>query len=295
MNRHTPPPTPVFVIGKNRSGTKWLSNLLSEHPDIISVRHPDHFGIIETNLLLHMPYIFGDLNYDDNFIAFVQCFSCTDFFKFTGLKKEILYTIKGRDYFLFFQAVMDLYAQKHDKKFWLQKTNPLALKKLATYFPHARFIIIERDIVDNIKSNAGLMIRRRGKKRNLFFEVLLYYVMKKTVKRCFNPRKMIYIRFEELKSNRRETVETLCRHIGVNFSQTLMEDSFQKNTSFHKTAEKEAILTPGETARIKYYAALINLVPSFMFSLAHALKQKLGLVQGNRFIEGTFRSISNHR
>jgi hypothetical protein len=42
-------PTPLLVIGANRSGTQWLSNILCNHSDVMSVHFAEHCGIIETN------------------------------------------------------------------------------------------------------------------------------------------------------------------------------------------------------------------------------------------------------
>lgn len=41
-------PLPVFVVGRNRSGTTWLANQLCEHPDIVGVQHERHHGIHES-------------------------------------------------------------------------------------------------------------------------------------------------------------------------------------------------------------------------------------------------------
>ncbi|MFW6008127.1 MAG: hypothetical protein ACOCP8_02575 [archaeon] len=42
----------IFVIGKNRSGTKWLSNTVANHKDVFCVQRPGAGGILETNLIL---------------------------------------------------------------------------------------------------------------------------------------------------------------------------------------------------------------------------------------------------
>ena len=52
---------PIFVIGKNRSGTKWLSNTISNHSKIACVRSHEFGGILETNVFFNMPNTFGDL------------------------------------------------------------------------------------------------------------------------------------------------------------------------------------------------------------------------------------------
>lgn len=41
-------PLPVFVVGRNRSGTTWLANQLCEHPDIAGVQQERRHGIHES-------------------------------------------------------------------------------------------------------------------------------------------------------------------------------------------------------------------------------------------------------
>ncbi len=40
--------TPIFIVGTNRSGTKWLSNILANHPDVAAVQTERTLGIVET-------------------------------------------------------------------------------------------------------------------------------------------------------------------------------------------------------------------------------------------------------
>lgn len=72
--------SPIFVIGRNRSGTKWLSNIIASHHDVAAVQHEEHFGILEaTDVFLNMPILFGDLSIAENYMGFLDCFSQTDF------------------------------------------------------------------------------------------------------------------------------------------------------------------------------------------------------------------------
>ena len=65
-------PSPILVIGKNRSGTKWVSNLLANHSSIRAVQAPQHGGIIETNFFGMMQQVFGDIGRVENYIAAVE-------------------------------------------------------------------------------------------------------------------------------------------------------------------------------------------------------------------------------
>ena len=81
----------IFVLGKNRSGTKWLSNIILNNKEIAGIQSNYHRGILETNLFNVFNRKFGNLKRRDDYIAFVEVFTATDFFKLTGLSKELLY------------------------------------------------------------------------------------------------------------------------------------------------------------------------------------------------------------
>lgn len=98
---------PIFIIGKNRSGTKWLSNIIAAHKEIACVQRPGAGGILESNTLSNMYYIFGSLKHDNNFIGFLECKAKTNFFKLSGLSKEFFYKKRPETYYSFFRLLMD--------------------------------------------------------------------------------------------------------------------------------------------------------------------------------------------
>ena len=69
---------PIFIVGKNRSGTKWLSNILLNHPNIAGIQSDYHRGILETNMFQNMPIIFGNLKDIDNFIGVTEPYEESD-------------------------------------------------------------------------------------------------------------------------------------------------------------------------------------------------------------------------
>jgi len=71
---------PIFVLGRNRSGTKWLTNLIANHPDVYCVQSESHGGVIETNLFDRADTSFGNPAIAENYIAFMAWFEQTDFF-----------------------------------------------------------------------------------------------------------------------------------------------------------------------------------------------------------------------
>jgi hypothetical protein len=99
----------IIVIGMNRSGTKWISNLISNHPDVVSLQYERGGGILETNMFTNFPHSFGDLRFPDNYVGLIELWSKTDFFQCAGMDKDFFYSIEKRptNYFELFQILMN--------------------------------------------------------------------------------------------------------------------------------------------------------------------------------------------
>jgi hypothetical protein len=163
---------PIFVIGNNRSGTKWISNLLLGHPDIAGIQSPNHKGILETGLLTAFLEIFGSLTNSDSRIGCIECFAATDYFRLTGFDKDVLYRLPVGNYYEFFRALMDRLADERGAGWWLQKFSPIALPGLMRHFSDARYVMITRGVTPTIRSNmimAGDPPRWRSAIRHLYW------------------------------------------------------------------------------------------------------------------------------
>ncbi len=81
--------TPIFVIGRSRSGTKWLSNILLNHTAVAGVQSERKLGIAETDVFGAMQRVVGDLRRAENYVAFIAIWSQTDFFLASGADAEM--------------------------------------------------------------------------------------------------------------------------------------------------------------------------------------------------------------
>ena len=150
----------IFVFGKNRSGTKWLSNLIANHSDVACLQLASSSGIAETNLFQNFPDTFGDLTHKENRLAFLACYTRTTAFKISGLSERDLYEQRFDSYFEFFDQLMNKVAGRAQKAYWLQKGSSLELPQVIKHYPKAKFVIIRRgDAKANILSNLTLFTR----------------------------------------------------------------------------------------------------------------------------------------
>ena len=75
-------PKPIFVVGKGRSGTTWLTNMLATHPDIAGVFNEDkNKGIKESRYFSDLYGRYGDLRNPTNLVEFIEILAVTDYFR----------------------------------------------------------------------------------------------------------------------------------------------------------------------------------------------------------------------
>ena len=260
---------PIFVIGKNRSGTKWLSNILSNSIEIVSLQRKEDYGINETNIFYQFPKIFGDLNSYNNYIPFIECFAQTNIFKLTGLDKQFLYTIPERNYNIIFKSVMNQYAFSKDKKMWLQKSNTYILNDAISYFPNATIVFIERNLEDNIRSTIGLQFKNGQKKKNILKNVFIYLLEQKRIKsfkKKINIKQdTIYVKYEDLVSNTESVLKNLCDKLNIQFKEKMLDSIYQKNTSFSQKDKKIKMLNKLDVFYMHFFYNILRFFPCSFF------------------------------
>ncbi len=258
----------IFVIGRDRSGTKWLSNIIAGHKEIACVQHEDHFGILEaSDILSYAPVVFGDLHVPENLIAFIECFSQTDFFRLTGLDKNHFYKLRPADYIDFFREMMDLFAENEGKKYWVQKSGVSSMNDLSKHFPDGKFIVIVRNIKDNIRSKIGQWKLHLGgdQRKPLLKESVKYFIDMEQIKKYAELNNVYVVQYEDLRKDKKNVMKNVCEFVGIGFDEEILEDKFRKNTSFRSGVSKEEILTKYDFMKLDILSALLRFVPGFIY------------------------------
>ena len=157
-------PVPIIVVGMNRSGTKWVSNILCNHDSVIGVRSHRARGIIETNMFGLMQQRF-DLSSPDDYIGFIELWASTEFFQTTGVDKQFFYQLnpRPRKMLELFELLMREYALANQKSYWLQKTGPANAAVVLRHFRNAKVVITRRSLLDTVKST-WVMEQRYGRR-----------------------------------------------------------------------------------------------------------------------------------
>lgn len=289
--------TPIFIVGTPRSGTTWLSNMLGKHSRVACVQQrisDKQGGINESAFFSYVAGKFGDLKNYNNLIQLIEIFAGSTFFILSGIDKTIFYEKRPQTYHDFFRVFMDHLADNKGADFWLEKTpsHTFHLKEIAQYYQDAKFIVINRDVVEQIQSFVKMTEIISGektkdlpflkKKVQLVDRIFSYYAHTKHLDNFIakNPDKIWRIEYNDLVNSTEQVVRKLCAFLKIDFVEGLLEQDFIPNTSFKGKDNRDAVLSKAEVKGILILSPLMKLVPYRIYRLLYLTKRAL---QGRNF------------
>lgn len=278
---------PIFVIGLNRSGTKWLSNELARHPEIFAILN-DKTGIRETNMFRGLGRKFDVRKFDD-FVGMIQLWSTTDFFERTGVDKSRLFQLDPlpTDSYLLFAALMSMAAEQHGKRCWLQKGPPLAGLELAARFSDAFFVAIRRDMHDQIISHVKLSGNRSF--LNLARATFAYVRDVRILGRFCRLTGCPIVEYSDLEKNKESLLAGLIDRVGLSpMAGSVTEGaSLLPNSSFQSGESREQFLSAVQRGWISFWGGFFQWVPyPVMYWIARRAWMRLGPL-----VPGTFDNV----
>ncbi|HKX99192.1 MAG TPA: sulfotransferase [Steroidobacteraceae bacterium] len=139
------PARPLFILGRHRSGTTWLANILASVPGIHAITHERHQGVHESAYFSHLVPHCGHGRTEADRQEIKRLFEQSDFFALSGMAQGPDIGRLGTAGY--FRAVMDAGASRRNARYWLEKTpaNTLVARRLREAFPDAVFLAIVRD------------------------------------------------------------------------------------------------------------------------------------------------------
>lgn len=287
----------IFVIGRNRSGTKWLSNILANHNEVAAVQREGAGGIIESNILSRYPRYFNLLDIEEK-TAFEILFKASNFHKSSGIKGSILMSGKYNSYCQFFTQYMNEIATKRGRKFWLQKTSSDQLPTITKEFPSAKILIIQRrNIFDNLLStitNASedKVLPSSIPLKEILITLLGYWRYSKIEKKYSKSSNVLVLTYEDLKRDSKSAINSVCEFLDISFQEKMLQQVFAPNTSY-KNYDKTQFYNRWNTSRVNILSNLIKYCPLqvlnfFNAKLSFLLKRKQSI-----FISKTFEEYRN--
>lgn len=284
--------TPIIVIGMNRSGTKWLSNLICSHQDVIGVQSRRHFGILETNMFGPMQEKFN-LSSPDDYVGFLEMWANTEFFRRTGIDKQVFYELnpRPRNFYEIFERLMNEFAEKNGKSYWLQKTAPSLAIGVLEYFQSAKIILIRRNLLDTLRSTWAL--HKDQSSRKIIRTTFTYVHQRKTLRSIANKYNVAELDFTELKSSTTEEMSRIFLEIGLDPNNASLEQLYKKNTSFDNDSERHTIMSTFDRIVVGIAAAMFWAVPITIMSMLIEGRNRIMRRAPVPFVSDTFGSLTD--
>ena len=278
-------PTPIFVLGKQRSGTTWLANQLCEHPQIAGVQHEKHHGIHESVFFANFHGRYGDLADKRNYMEFVEVISTADYFVLAGATREYLYSLWPATYEEVFRKVMDRFAEQQGCTHWLEKspTHTLLAPWLANLFPDAMFVSIIREPQSTVSSSLGMAAwvnprvvdDRRLRRSHIIRTVAKWRYYNKVILRlAHQTERNLVVDYGDFRSDTEGTLRRVCDFLGLDVCPEIMNQTYAPNRSAGAGADEARILSKGEKALVCLTAGASRLVPIGLYRMVERRMQR---------------------
>ena len=222
--------TPIFILGRHRSGTTWVSNILASLPEIYAPVHRSESGVHESAFFSHLVRHCNHGRSDADLQAIKRLFERSSFFSLTGLAHGPEITAQGPVEYL--RSIMAAGARTKGAKFWLEKTpaHTLHAKFLSDSFPDARFIAVVRNYRDVVASNVH-GFGDPDSAWNWFRQSIVTAVYEKIIAR----NKVKVVSYETLLTDYEGTIRSIMKYLGID-SEVIPHSEFQPNTSYKDTS-----------------------------------------------------------
>lgn len=249
----------------NRCGTKNLSNLLAAQPTIAAVQSEHHGGIIETNAFAAFATKFPHIDIQEEYIGLVELWMKTDFLKCANVSKEFLYALSPRPINVgsMFRIIMDDYAMRCGCNAWLQKVSPQASESALKVISNALPIVIERNFWDAIKSMHYLETKGQ---RPISLHLIASVVWQHRILQQLKRKKAIAVRFEAVLESPEETVQILCKELGLQYNAQPVR-KWKQNSSYKDAASSVFRFSFFEKCKICFGRILLAFTPTVLLRI----------------------------
>jgi hypothetical protein len=263
--------TPLFIMGKHRSGNTYLANLLLEHPQIACLHYPadssiSRIGAHESGFFNNIEGRYGNIQSFENYVEFAAVVSKSEYFLLAGCTFEELMSYFPADYPTVFRLVMDRFADQQGAAYWMEKspTNALHAHRIKKYYSDAKFIGIVRDEVDVALSSLHLKNKQHESRFNrlktLIAVVILKYIYDVSMMKLKNahPDDVLNITYAQLIERKEDVTTRICDFLGLERKD--LSTPYLKNTSYSSLSDKKSYSYERFLVRI-FYRYVLRLFP----------------------------------
>jgi len=202
----------IFLISQPRSGSTMLQAILGSHPEIHTCSEP----------WIALPFIYA-LKRDGSEFEFDGQLSkkaINAFFKANGISDELYKSALNSFLTTFYNEALN----KSGKRFFLDKTPRYyeIASDLINIFPTARFIVLYRHPLSVLNSILKTWVKGDIDKLFYFSRDLLVAPKKLTEFVAEYHQNICLVRYEDLVSSPETEIEKICKYIGVEFLEEII-------------------------------------------------------------------------
>lgn len=259
MNRESTDITRIFVLGRHRSGTTWVTNILASHPHVFVPTHPAHKGQHESAFFSGLlRYCRWGKTLQDR-LALKAIFERSDYYHLlheSGIRSVDISNLTPAEYFA---QLMDNATAIRGKSTWAEKTpaHTLHLSYLIKNYPEAKFVAVRRHHLRVIESNVYKLYGAPNLAAwiHAAFMTVVYEKMLD-----FHETKIHFISYEDLLNDYDQEVRRLMNHVGLDYAE--LQSEFLADSSFGSSRPEIPVAT---LFLIKVLRLCMNLVPPLVY------------------------------
>ena len=209
------------MLGRHRSGTTWVTNLIAAHPKVYTPEHQVHQGQKESAFFSSLvPYCRnGFLETDRRAIGAI--FERSDYWYLLFPENPPVLDIEKLGVAGYFSRAMDEAARRRGCTHWVEKTpaHSLFLGDLLRWFPKAKFIAVQRSRLETVRSN----VYKSGnpkRMRDWFKAAMWGEIYAKAIR--LNRRNVCLVKYEALLEDFASESKRISAYIGLGDTASLM-------------------------------------------------------------------------
>ncbi len=226
---------PVFIVGSPRSGTTFLSAMLSNHSRLCCGPETQFFNKLDTEKLRQMTY---SRNWVGQAVAELESLNLSgqqvmDLFGETVESVTSYLSQRPPAVTALLESLCQNYAAKHGKVRWVEKTpnHLLHLKEIRELYPQAPIIHIMRDPRDSVLSMVKLPWTSESYVENCYLWLDWYQA---SIEFLESDPLSLTLKYEDLVADQAGCLHRLCDFIGESYEDS-MHDT-QKSASLVSSA-----------------------------------------------------------
>lgn len=207
-------PSPIFVVGFQRSGTTLLQELLGGHPEIVAAPEVHYFFRI-----YDLRDYYGDLGDDRNLRRVVEdlLHPPIPLLDDCGFDADRLFRrvrARGADYASLLDELLRDLAEREGAQRWSEKSPGQPLARIFELFPDAQALHITRDVVDVVASSMATTWNDRSASE-LARQWARFERATSAMTDRLTSAEYLPIRYEDLVRSPREQLARICEFLDV--------------------------------------------------------------------------------